>query len=159
MQLPNITKWLSFGICLFFFFFPHMVERTPNDVLDTHTLYAHREAFMYVHNGIKTIWLALCTFHILTRMSGHANQLAVHVLVFTLSYYIAWDMSSNYLLTIKICVIISKLFPGISQSTKRNINEKGSNCYFKTVIFRSKETCSICWNPVWQKTKTVNMCL
>ena len=31
---------------------PHMVERTPNDVRDTHTLYAQREAFTYVHNGI-----------------------------------------------------------------------------------------------------------
>ena len=67
---------------------PHMVEWMPNDVCDIHTLHAQRLMFMHIHNGIKTICLELYTFHILKRMSGNANQLAVHFLVFNSSYYI-----------------------------------------------------------------------
>ena len=70
---------------------PHIVERTPNNVRDTHTLHAHRKEFTHIHNVFKTIWLAITHFHILTRMSGHANPQTVHVLVFNSSYYINFN--------------------------------------------------------------------
>ena len=63
---------------------PHSREDAQWRAWHTHTtrtaLSVHACPHWYQNN-----WLALYRFHILKRMSGQANQLAVHVLVFTSS--------------------------------------------------------------------------